>query len=446
MKITVQPCRRTNEQGSALVIALVLCALMVTLAGSFLYLSASEVTAVSRSQTWNSAMVVAEAGMEEGMSMINRYAYSGTSVSSWPSATANCGWSTAGNNVYFLRRDLGSNGYYTVYITNQNNSPIIKATGYAYFPVKNTYLARSIMIQGSGSSFFLGAILAKGNIVINGSATIDSYNSQDPRYSTGGQWDINKRKDGGNVGSIESNVVAAVSEEGSANVYGKLATGPNSTISMQGNASAGSLAWVNGKNKGVQSGWSRNDLNVSIPDAPPLPAQSYLSLSSGSALLSGMGGTAYYRANSTLQLTSKDNLLITNGTVYIDATQGIKMDGQATITIAPNSRLILYLGTENSQLDGGGVINGSGFATNCIVYGKNNCPQIEINGNSAFVGYVYAPYADITLNGNADFSGAMVGDTFQINGNMDIHYDESLGGQNDSTIYRMSNWVEVPAG
>ena len=112
--------------------------------------------------------------------------------------------------------------------------------------------------------------------------------------------------------------------------------------------------------------------------------------------------------------------------------------------IAPGSQLILYLGTQNTQLDGQGVVNSSGNPTNCIIYGQPNCKQIEINGGSAFVGYVYAPYADITLNGNSDISGAMVGSSFQINGNMGFHYDESLGGpQSGSSIYRILAWREV---
>lgn len=67
-----------------------------------------------------------------------------------------------------------------------------------------------------------------------------------------------------------------------------------------------------------------------------------------------------------------------------------------------------------------------------------------MNGGSTFTGYLYAPYADITLNGNSDIIGAMVGDTFQINGNMDFHYDENLGGPQDgSSIYRTVYWHEV---
>jgi len=442
MKITRA---KSSTAGSILLVSLMLTLILGILLGSYLYLTQSEVLTVSRSQTWNSAMIAAEAGMEEGLSLINLYANSGTPLSSWPGAAGANGWSSPQNNVYYLQRNISSNLYYRIYITNLNDTPVIKSAGFAYFPRTGGYVSRAIMTGNESGSFFLGAVLAKRKVDINGSAVFDSFNSVDPKYSTAGQWDINKRKAGGNIGSIQSNVVATVAGSGNAKVYGMLATGPNSTISVQGNASAGSIAWVDGKNKGVQSGWSRNDLNVSIPDAPPLPTASYLSLPSpGNRVLNAFGGTIYYKATTAYQMNSKNYLLITNGTVVIDAQQGISMNAQTTIQIASNSKLILYLGTQNTQLNGQGLLNGSGNATNCIIYGKNNCNQIEMNGGSTFIGYLYAPYADITLNGNSDIIGAMVGDTFQINGNMDFHYDENLGGPQDgSSIYRTVYWHEV---
>jgi len=431
--------------GSVLLVSLILGAILGTILGSYLYLTQFQYTAVARSQIWNTAMVGAEAGVEEGLSMINRYANTGSALTSWPLvATAN-GWSDLGGNVYFLQRTINSNNYYQVYITNLNNAPVIKSIGYAYFSRTGTYLSRSVLIRNTAGSFFLGGVLAKKNVNINGSAIFDSYNSQDPNYSTAGQWVLNKRKDGGNIGSIQSNVVATVVASGNPKIYGQIATGPNSTVAISGNADAGSLAWVNAGNKGIQPGWSRNDLNVSIPDAPPLPAGSYSTLPSpGNVVLNALGGTVYYNTTSTYQMNSYDFLLITNGTVVIDAQAGMKLTAQSSIKISPGSKLIVYLGTENTQLDGQEVVNNTGFATNCIFYGKNNCQQIELNGGSAFVGYLYAPYADITLNGNSDTSGAMVGSSFQINGNMGFHYDESLGGpQSGSSIYRVLSWQEV---
>ncbi len=436
---------RPKNNGSVLLVSLIMGAILCATLGSFLYLTQFQIKAVARSQTWNTAMVAAEAGVEEGLSMINRYANSGTPLTSWPSVAVNPdGWQQSGN-VYRMERTIDSSTKYKVYITNLNSAPVIKSIGYALYPKTGTYLARAVSVSNLAGSFFLGGILGKKGIQINGAAVIDSYNSQDPNYSTDGQWDITKRKDGGNVGTIQSNVVAVITESGSVDIYGQLVTGPNSTVSVKGNASAGSLAWVNAGNSGVQSGWSRNDLNVTIPDAPALPSGTYASLPSpGNRVLNAGGGTARYRASTTYQMNSSNFLLITNGTVVIDAQSGIKMNAQSRIQIAPGSQLILYLGTENTQLDGQGMMNETGFATNLIVYGKNNNKQIEINGGSAFVGYLYAPYADITLNGNSDTSGAMVGSSFQINGNMGFHYDESLGGpQSGSSIYRILAWREV---
>jgi len=436
---------RSNNHGSALMVALIMGAIFCIMLGSYLQLTQSQVRMVSRSQTWNTSMVAAEAGLEEGLAMINRHANSGTLLTSWPLEAVHDGWDDLGGNVYCLERTIDERSRYKVYITNQNSSPVIKSIGYTSFSGADTTLERAILVNNSAGSFFLGGVLAKRGVNINGSVVIDSYDSRDPAYSTDGQWDINKRKDGGNVGSVLSNVVAAVVASGKAKIYGQIATGPKSTIAISGNADAGSLAWVDAGKKGIEPGWARNDLNVSIPNAPLPPAGPYLPLpAAGSVVLSGFGGTTYYSTSKAYQMTSKDYLVITNGTVVINAQEGIKLDALAAIKISPGSQLILYLGTQNTQLDGQGVVNSSGNPTNCIIYGQPNCKQIEINGGSAFVGYVYAPFADITLNGNSDFSGAMVGSSFQINGNMGFHYDESLGGpQSGSSIYRILAWREV---
>jgi hypothetical protein len=437
--LTIAP---KKNSGSVLLVAVILCAVLGTMLASFLYLTGFQIKSVDRSRTWNSSMTVAEAGMEEGLSMINLYAHTGASLGGWASASTANGWTALGG-AYFLQRNLGSN-YYQVYITNASSGPTLKSIGYAYVPKTKTYVKRAILVQNEGGSLFLGGVLAKNGINIDGNASFNSFNSQDPNYSTYGQYDPAKHKDGGNIGTIMRDVVA-IKDSGSTLIYGQLATGPNSTISMGGNASVGSSTWVDSGKKGIQPNWSRNDLNMDIPDAPPLPSATYVNLpSAGNLTLNAGGGTAYYRATTTYQMHSQNYLLITNGTVYIDAQSGISLNAQAQIIIAPGSQLFLYLGTENTQLDGQGVVNNSGYATNCIVYGKNNCQQIEINGGSAFIGYLYAPYADITLNGNSDFIGAIVGDTFQINGNMGFHYDESLAGpQAASSIYRVVSWKEV---
>jgi hypothetical protein len=161
--------------------------------------------------------------------------------------------------------------------------------------------------------------------------------------------------------------------------------------------------------------------------------------------LNALGGTIRYYASSLYSMNNYEYLEITNGTVVIDARGGLRLNAQAEIRIAPNARLIVYLGPSDTHLNGGGVVNSSGYATNCIFYGKNTCTQVEVNGAAAFIGQIYAPYANVQLNGTSDIIGSMVGDTFDINGNFNFHYDESLSGPNNgSSLYRVIAWKEVP--
>ena len=90
---------------------------------------------------------------------------------------------------------------------------------------------------------FLCGLLVKQNIIISGGMVIDSFNSQDPNYSTGGRYDPAKYKDGGDIGTICVNTPKAISGSGCAKVYGHLDMGLNDTADA-GNASCGSKAWV----------------------------------------------------------------------------------------------------------------------------------------------------------------------------------------------------------
>src|SRR5215471_6630893 len=59
------------HQGSTLVVSLVLCSILVVLMASYLSVIQAQRQAVARSQSWNKAMVVAEAGVEEAMALLN---------------------------------------------------------------------------------------------------------------------------------------------------------------------------------------------------------------------------------------------------------------------------------------------------------------------------------------------------------------------------------------
>src|SRR5690349_10466690 len=58
-------------EGSVLVITICICVILGLLMGSYLSLIKTQHFSVSRARAWNSALVVAEAGVEEGMAQLN---------------------------------------------------------------------------------------------------------------------------------------------------------------------------------------------------------------------------------------------------------------------------------------------------------------------------------------------------------------------------------------
>ena len=51
---------------------------------------------------------------------------------------------------------------------------------------------------------------------------------------------------------------------------------------------------------------------------------------------------------------------------------------------------------------------------------------IDVSSNTPFYGVIYAPQSRVTLDGDADLFGAVVGQTLKVIGNFGAHYDESL--------------------
>ena len=105
----------------------------------------------------------------------------------------------------------------------------------------------------------------------------------------------------------------------------------------------------------------------------------------------------------------------------------ISISGSAYILIAPGGSLKLYGGGTKSTLSGGGIANGTGLAANFSYFGMTNNTDVSYSGNSALVGTVYAPQADFSISGGADFYGAAIVNSFSMSGGGAVHYDEALG-------------------
>ena len=445
MKIQLQT---EKNQGVGLLIFICLgAAFVIGIAlASYLMLVQGENATVFRSQDWNSSMAMTEAGIEEGMALVNKYASTGTTLTSWPGTATADGWTQSGN-VYHLTRHLGE-GYYSVYVTNVSSTAAsIKSTGTVLWTnLTVTTLSRAVVVNVGASSAFQGGILSKFGITLSGGALVDSFNSSDPRYSSNGLYVLSRHNSNGNIMTDASNAVLMtdITFSGNINVYGHVTMGPNDGLTYSGNATVGD---TNFAGPGIEGGWTNSTANILIPDAPPMPVASWLPMPtkvSGAYTLNGGGLTNYYQIPSSFgNLSGSDKIVVTNGTIILDIEGGFQMSGSSSLVLAPNANVVAWLNGANPQLSGQGIVNQSGNATNVTIYGTTNMTSLQMSGGSAFIGTIYAPYADVQLSGGSALIGSIVARSFQDSGGNAIHYDENLHGQ-QSGSYVVTSWSEVP--
>jgi hypothetical protein len=448
MKVQLQS---RSTEGNILAISLCLVVVLGIALVACLDVVRYQMSAVARSQTWNNSMVLAEAGIEDGMAVINKYAGTLTDPSSWATTAGYDNWTSSGN-VFHVRRYIDSD-YYDVWITNANNQPTIKASGTKSWTVPfggGGNVARGVLVKTVSSTFFQGGIIAKNGISVGGNVLVDSFNSQNTNYSTGGQYDPAKRNQNGSLATTESNVVAAVSVNGSVQIYGKIFTGPGDTLKITGGASIGSTNWV--PSPGVESNWWSGDLNVVIPPAPPPPASGFTWPSKTSNTINGTNysnsyllDSSTYLKNDKLSLRSSDCIIVQGSNcVYLAA--GFSMTANTFIYLTPGSSLTIFSGGP-VDMAGQGVMNGTGYATNLTLIGTPSCTSISYSGGSHFIGTIYAPDAEFSMTGGGSSTynliGSVVAGSVKINGNYQVHYDESLKRPPAGASYYVCYWREV---
>jgi len=248
-----QPASRTALSGSVLAYTLVATGIISFALISYLTLVREDNRSTQRSQCWNECVAVMEAGVEEALTHINSSGFSNL-VSN--------GWSLSGGQ-YTLQRSIQSN--YFIANISASIPPIITATGYVNIPLyADKYLARTVQCNTRKQGIFSKAILAKESIDLKGNnVNTDSFISTDPAYSTNGRYDPAKKRANGDVATDSG--LDNMLNVGNANIAGHISTGPGGDATVGANGTVGDLTWVNG-NKGVQSGYSADDMNVSFPD------------------------------------------------------------------------------------------------------------------------------------------------------------------------------------
>lgn len=284
MKAKLNPSGK--NAASALLMTVIFIVVLALSIGGYMTYVLQQVRLGGRSQAWNMAMAVSEAGVEEGFEHVN---------DDGPNGLGNDGWSSAGGGVYYVHRSINGTfaATYTVYVNYSNPAqPSITSSAYVTPPavarngvslpffyaaatptgetVATATVGRGIEAVLDRPSLFKAALSAKGNITMSGNnVTVDSFDSGTPGQNVGGQWAASVSGDQGIVASDGgiSNTVSA----GNANIYGDLYTGPGESNYVGPNGFVGTHNWETAGGSGIEPGHFFDDANFSFPNTslPP---------------------------------------------------------------------------------------------------------------------------------------------------------------------------------
>jgi hypothetical protein len=417
------------ERGSTLMVTLFMVGLLGFFLFAYLYLVRTQRGFVARSQAWNGAMGMAEAGIEEALAQLNPGAPAPVI-----DRTAN-GWGSPNNGIYGpVSRTLTNNGSYSVIYTT-DPSPIIYSTGYVSVASIPATLTRVVRVTTANAGLFRAALATKYNLDLKGNnIETDSFNSMIPTLSTFGQYDLTKTSTNGDIASI-----GGIVNVGNATVNGTVLLGPTASETI---------------NNGLITGGVTNDFNVEFPDVilpsgTPVPAAPVAIpvVTNGASYDYAFFAGGYYTIDS---LKNSDSIYVAptaNVTLLLTgpcSPQNIFVDWANTN--GTSGTLTVYMDGPSFTLGGNQIVN-SGNATNFSYYGTTNNTSVTFGGNSAFTGTIYAPEAALKMGGGGttpyDFVGAAVVGSAVMNGHFKFHYDENLNRGGPRSGYVATSWTEL---
>lgn len=441
---TVLPARAAarGERGAVLIVALLIMAALALGLTSYLTLNVNSARQAQRGFQQAAAFNLAEAGAEEALWSFNRANAGG--------ADAWTGWSVAASAARrtFTGFDLGSaTGRVQVHVDPYAPAGSARPSVVALATVSSPgagEVTKMIEVTLHRRSRFSAGLMAKDSIVFSGTNTsVDSWNSDPDNNPATAPVPYGEavRNDRGSVASTSvANRALLVNQ---ADVWGYVYTG-GAQPEVGRNGSIRGRDTPDGVN--VDPARVATDFTASFPPITA-PVDGTPLVSIGATL--GTAGTATKWRCNNLTLNGRQTLTILGDVTLIltagSGARAIDVTGNAAILIPAGSSLTVYV--EGDVLIAGNGVGNSNvrpatfqfFGTNTSAAGQS----IHVAGNGALKVALYAPNADIKINGNGEVMGAVVGRNIDLTGNAAFHYDESLENLDADMPYGIERWREL---
>ena len=296
---------KRNVANALLVTLFMMLILAVSIAGYMAYVEQQNRLG-TRSQTWNMAMAVAEAGVEEALEVLNSGVTNGPPA---PGVFTSSGWQDIGNSNYVMGPRNLPGGYY--YVTNDMHNwlhPVITSRGFVQMPAmakgasqtffatapsSTPMLTRAVQLQAFKGSIYLAAMAARHSVDMHGNnGLVNSFDD----LASNGLYSVAVASTNGSVASLDGIV-----NVGNMDIYGNVYVGPTGSTNMGPN--------------GFITGQVYHDANFTFPDTSPPSTQGYngptIPGGTNVTLLSA-GATNYYTSPNTPPTPAADQSITTN--------------------------------------------------------------------------------------------------------------------------------------
>lgn len=424
-----------NKNGSAVLVTMILTFIISIMVATAIRFVVHEHKFSVDSERWAQALHTAEAGVELAIAAIQQDVKAAAGITNAYDWVAG-GWSHPNDDVWTKALDNLSptdhnpppNARYTVSINT--NTLVVTGTGILPGVYNNATNSRSIQVtlQPDYMQYFEKGMLGRDVINFGGNPNCDSYNSEDGAY---GGFNVD---DNCSVASMSPDV---------GGVTGGGAPVVNGDVYVTETGDAEGDFWTGGEH---------SDLDVEIP--PYIPDRTDTpdgSWSGGEVYTvpSALVGADNYLGITKVKILGVDKTVTIQGegeiTIYCSGNVDFGTSDTLSIEPTPGKILKVTLICDGSLLNLLGVLNDSGRPGDLMIYGTDNCTEMNISASEDKYCCVYAPNAEVKLTGDAALFGSVVGKELDVIGNFDFHYDESLATNSAPILvgFDIASWREL---
>jgi len=385
--------RRLGNQGSILVLALVVVVILMVIGGGVLSIGMHGQFTAIRTGSEIQARMAADAGITQALFMMNQQLQSGS-------------WNTSS----LLSEQEQQLPY-------SNSSFIYKIARDEMSAKTNEYVVDSLGMSGNSQRavqatvrlkwLFESAILVQDRISLMPNTLVTGYNSANPT-------DTDFSVKIGTTSTEADRIPIGPGTVIDADVFVGVGADPATVIGAGGTITGRKYSLV-------------VEVDFPVITAPSLPVTGTALSAKGATIKLAPADSAQYTGIQLAQTAGLPGVLeISGGKVLLHITGDIDIGNGCEVIVNPGSSLIIYIDGNIAADNSLGFNNEAGNVKDFQIYGTGVDQVFDIKAMSSIFGIIYAPEAQINIYPGGEIRGALVGKDVTFKSGCTFYYDEAL--------------------